>query len=332
VTALWLLALPISWTLAALVARGIVTVLRDLERSHRLDIDEERWTEDERRRREAGRMAGMNRDPRGFTRGETSPDDGQVRRIVDEWATYWLTGPAPTVWLRRIEETISHVGMREIATDLRTRIEGGIQGAKVISVEASDGLATIASWGSRRRPDDVPDVLTVRFDPARRTMVLSGRLAGASFGEEPADDRMGNGSMATHGPTDVEHGDDCLSARCTCGAFEAYLVGRREADALISALLLAWTGSAKYARCSRSCDLPIHHYGPCLTQPLPSPAALTHAADLLVGHEDLRAIRTAALALSRAVDAADLPPAGRMALLALRVALGPESVVVEEEG
>jgi hypothetical protein len=46
----------------------------------------------------------------------------------------------------------------------------------------------------------------------------------------------------------------------------------------------------------------------------------------------LRAIRTAALALSRAVDAADLPPAGRMALLALRVALGPESVVVEEEG
>jgi hypothetical protein len=46
----------------------------------------------------------------------------------------------------------------------------------------------------------------------------------------------------------------------------------------------------------------------------------------------LDAIRTAALALSRAIEPADLPPHARMALLALRVALGPESVAVPETG
>jgi hypothetical protein len=42
-------------------------------------------------------------------------------------------------------------------------------------------------------------------------------------------------------------------------------------------------------------------------------------------------VRTAALALSRAIEPADLPPEARPLLLLLRVALGPESVVVEDD-
>jgi hypothetical protein len=55
-------------------------------------------------------------------------------------------------------------------------------------------------------------------------------------------------------------------------------------------------------------------------------AALNAALPLCDEVDSLRAIRTAALALSRAIEPADLPPVGRMALLALRVALGPESL------
>jgi hypothetical protein len=268
VTALWLLALPISWTLAALVARGIVTVLRDLERSHRLDIDEERWTEDERRRREAGRMAGMS-----DIRIDLGP------------------GPRPTV-----SDVLD-------AWRARCRLSGN---AVVGLVEGDDGAL-------------MPNVrhLAMHAEDLARDLAAAGcDVRGTEGTATSATVLVGGGSI-------------------TIGAEVCAMPGRPT----FVRLSLTESGDAAMV------DAAQRRFGRLVNESVtqrsldhllvdPTVVALPRGTldRLLAIEAEHAALRTAALALSRAIEPADLPPHARMALLALRVALGPESVAVPETG
>lgn len=107
---------------------------------------------------------------------------GRIMRAVDEWGRAWVgRGFALT------DGTIGRADMLTMAHDLRHRIQSIDGAGAVLRVGGRYGAAWVETWAPDRRPGDEPGILDIRFDPARRSIDLSGHLVGLWFGDGEPD-------------------------------------------------------------------------------------------------------------------------------------------------